>query len=439
MRATRIPPCLLLCAVLLVSCASVEHYKEIDDSVSRGDFPEALEKVKKEENEGYREKDAILFYLDAGLLSHYSQSWAESSAYLGKGEKAIEVAFTKSLSQGAASYLVNDMTKEYDGEDYEDIYLNVFNSLNYYHRGSLDGALVEVRRIDNKLKNLSVKYGQSITNAQRDLLDKDSGIPFDASVASIRFSNSALARYLSMLFYRADGLFDDARIDRDKVKLAFANQRDMYPFPLPSTLDGELSIPRGMARLNVISFSGLSPAKQEETVRIPLSGSRWVKVAIPVMKKRPTKVARVELTLSNGETHPLELLEDLSAVAQETFRGKAGLIYLKTVLRSVLKTTSSVILEEQSSKASSLEESLILGLLSLGTQAYAEASEQADLRLSRYFPAKAHVVGVTLPPGVYSYTVTYYDASNNPVHSVDFKDVEVRPGKLTLSEAICIK
>ncbi len=428
---------LAVCAVTLASCASVEHYKAIDSSFSMGDYPQALRLVEAEKGKGYRDKDAVLYNLDAGLLAHYARDYELSSRHLGDAEKGIEAAFTKSVSQGAASYLVNDMTIEYAGEDYEDLYLNVFNSLNYYHKGSLDGALVEVRRIDNKLKYLTSKYGKEISNAQKAALEKNEDVPYDASAYSTKFSNSALARYLGMLFYRADGLVDDARIDRDQVKLAFASQKGVYPFPVPKSLDDELSIPRGKARINVIGFCGQGPVKKEEVTRIPLGGMNWIKLSLPVMTSRPSAVSRISVSVDGGDTFDLELLEDLGAVAAETFKAKAGLIYFKTVIRSIAKTATSAALEDQADKGG--EGALFLSLLSLGTQIYAEASEQADLRLGRFFPGKAYVGGITVAPGVYSYTVQYFNASGQLIDSARFEGVDVRPGRLNLSEAICVK
>ncbi|HKL84911.1 MAG TPA: hypothetical protein VJ861_01100, partial [Treponemataceae bacterium] len=328
--------------LLFASCASISHYQIIDESVAQGDFQGSLDQIRKVKSDAYRPKDAVLYYLDEGLLAHYAQQYTEASQSLGLAERAIEQAVTKSISLGASSYLVNDTTLEYAGEDYEDIYLNVFNALNYYYSGSTEGALVEIRRIDNKIKYLSTKYGGAITNAQKAVMNEDLTIPYDPESATVQFSNSALARYLGMLFYRSEGKFDDARIDRDQVKLSFANQKKLYQFPLPSSLEYELSIPQGKARLNVISFTGLSPIKTESILRIPFGSDNWIKIALPVIVERPSVVASSRVVFDTGESFDLELIEDMGAVAVETFKQKAALIYLKTVLRSVLKTASSV-------------------------------------------------------------------------------------------------
>ncbi len=431
---------LLACICLLfLSCTSVAQYQKIDESVALGDYKGSFALVKAAKESNYQAKDQVLYYLEAGMLAHYAREYTEASKLLGSAEKGIEAAFTKSVSLEVSSYLVNDNTKEYPGEDYEDIYLNVFNSLNYYYNGSIEGALVEIRRVDNKLRYLSTKYGSEITNAQKNVMSKSSEIPYDPEAATVKFSNSALARYLGMLFYRGEGLRDDARIDRDQIKLAFANQASIYKFKVPTSISDDLDIPAGKARLNVISFNGFSPIKTESAVRIPFNNKNWIKIALPVITARPSAITRTVVVLSTGEKFDLEQIEDMGAVAMETFKQKAALIYFKTVLRAVIKATSTVALDSASKKSDDSSTALLLGLLSLSSQVYAEASEQADLRLSRYFPQAALVGGITLAPGVYSYTVNYYGSSNQLIYAAAFKDVDVRANQLNLSEAICIK
>lgn len=417
----------------------MSHYEEIDKDVAAGRYEESLARIEESRDEKYRDRDLIVYYLDAGLLAHFAGEHDKSSKYLQTAERSIETAFTKSISLEASTFLVNDRMREYPGEDHEDIYLNAINALNYYHQGDIDGALVEIRRIDNKLRYLSTKYGAVLTKAQQDLLRKDDNIPYDEEAAQVKFSNSALARYLGMLFYRADGNRDSARIDHDKIRLAFANQPDVYDFPLPQSLSGELDIPRDKARLNIVSFNGPSPVKTEKVMRILVSDHNWVKIAIPEFSERKSRIARTVVSIKDGESFELELIENMSAVARETFRQRSAVIYIKSILRSITKTASSQVLEAGAESTSDDSAAFILGLLSLGTQVYAEASEQADLRMSRYFPAQALVGGVTLDPGDYTVTVSYYDAKNTMIRQRVFENVAVTPGQLNLLEAVCIQ
>jgi hypothetical protein len=80
-----------------------------------------------------------------------------------------------------------------------------------------------------------------------------------------------------------------------------------------------------------------------------------------------------------------------------------------------------------------------LSVLSFATQVFAEASEKADLRISRYFPAKAWVGGINLAPGVYSFRVHYYSRSGKEIASFRYEDMYIREKALNLAEAICLK
>jgi hypothetical protein len=114
---------------------------------------------------------------------------------------------------------------------------------------------VEIRRVDNKLKKLSTKYGTEISNAQKAVMAKSSEVPYvlDDDGEFLQFCARALP---CMLFYRGREV-GRRRIDRDQVKLAFANQPDVYNSVFPRR-SMRAQRARGKARLNVISFNGLS-------------------------------------------------------------------------------------------------------------------------------------------------------------------------------------
>jgi hypothetical protein len=419
-----------------VSCAT-SSFARVDNAVSREDYSGGVKILEDSKSSYYTNRDAILYYLDKGMLTHYAGLYDDSSQLLEEGERAIEAAFTKSLSMEIGTYLLNDNTREYAGEDYEDIYINAFNALNYYHQGDIEGALVEVRRMNNKARYLATKYDVVLSNLQKQALEESAEIPPDINALS-QFTDSALARYLGMLFYRSTGHNDDARIDRNQLLVAFANSPNVYTYPAPSCIGEELEIPPGMARLNVLAFGGLSPVKEEVVIRIPLPRSRWAKIALPEMMDRPSEIRKIEVVFDNGRTIDLELLEDIAAVARETFKEQKNLIYLKSVIRAVLKGTSASVLDSASEEVGG-DGGLALGILSIAAQVYAEASEQADLRISRYFPARAWVGGINLEPGIYSFQVNYYGQSGRPLVSMRYEDMNIRAGALNLAEAVCLK
>ena len=425
----------VLLSALFISCATTDPFVPIDHMVQQGEFTTAAETLEKNKNSLYRNRDRVLYFLDKGMLTRFAGDYRESTALLQQGERAIEENYSVSISQEIGTFITSDRAREYDGEDYEDIYLNLFNALNYYHQGDIEGAMVEIRRSSNKLRDLSSRYGILMTNMQRMALENGTDIPPNPD-APVQFNNSALARYLGMLFYRGIGNMDSARIDQNQIRIAMANNPTIYSNPIPSSIADELAIPRGMARLNVISFTGRSPIKEEEVIRIFL-GNSWIRIALPVMVSRPSQVNTVEVLLDSGESFVLELLEDIGAVAKAAFTHRKSIIYTKTIMRATLKglTTSILFAAAESSD----NNSGLFTLLGIGAQVFSEASERADLRMSRFFPGKAFVGGITLPPGTYSFIITYYGQNRHIIAQHRHENVEIFQNTLNLTEDVCLK
>ena len=424
---------------VFISCAGgPEAYIPIDDGVRTGSYDKALASINNEKGKArktiYTSKNEILLYLDRGMINHYAGFFRDSSRDLEHAERLIEEAFTKSISQEVGSYILNDNVKEYSGEDYEDLYINVFNSLNYYHSGDLEGALVEIRRLNEKLMYLADKYER----ARQKVLDSNSQInPGQLPMEASRFSNSALARYLGMLFYRSTGRDDSARIDYEELKRAYDLAPGVYTNRIPSSVEEERSVPDGMGRLNVIAFAGLSPVKEEENLLIPLplpSPNNIARLSFPRMVSRPQAVQRAEAVLDSGQRFPLELIEDMGAVARETFKSRRGLVILKATARSIAKATTSSIAAHAAGRQGGEGLGSLVGFLGL---LFNVASEQADTRLSRYFPSHALVGGINLQSGNYVVTVNFY-GSGGLLYS-GRKEITVREGTLNLEEFICLK
>ncbi|MCL1993609.1 MAG: hypothetical protein FWG66_11760 [Spirochaetes bacterium] len=428
-----------VCAIALLfvfsSCATTRsHFSRLDSDVSQHRFVEAIDHLERNRDRLYSNRDTILYYLDRGMLSHWARMHGESIRLLTRAEEEIEAAFTVSVTQVMATFLINDTLRDYPGEDFEDIYINIFNALNFFHMGMLESAMVEIRRMNLKLMHLATKYSVMMSELQQRAMQEDFGhVPFDPS-APVNFSDSALARYLSMLFYRAAGMEDDVRIASEWLRVAFANAPAVYNFPIPSTIVYELYVPRGVARLNVLAFSGLAPIKESSTMRIPLPGMRWARIDLPHMVSRRSEVASIYLVHSDGQRIRLELLEDIEAVAMETFRARRDLIYLKTVMRAITKAAGSVALGVAANEASG-DTALVLGVASILAQVFAETSERADLRTSRFFPGRAYVTGINLEPGVHSFDVVFYNRAGRRVAIESFHNFVVRENALNLVEA----
>lgn len=452
---------ILMSILILASCVTTRNSKfvEIDESVAAGDFEEAVTTIEDSRDDLYGNRDGVLYYLDTGMLYFYNRDYERSIVQFNEAERLIEEYFTKSMSQAAASLLLNDNQIDYAGEDFEDIYLNVFKSVSFIQQGDYEAAFVEVRRINNKLNLLEDKY-QGL--AARYNQSEDAAIDIEAGES--RFYNSALARYLSLIMYRADGNFDGARIDWEQLEIAFREQSNLYTHPNP--FDRSIIEPSDSARLSVLSFVGEAPLKRAETLYI-VTSNNWVEILyagegdkgvlipegyaafpypgieggyrfkfqLPRMERRGSDVTRIRVIADGRPVGELALLEDMERIAIDTFNVKKPIIFLKTITRTIVKGIVAERGKEEMQQAG-LESGSMLGLAagligSVATDVAVDASEQADLRVSRFFPAYTYAGEWDIDPGTYDISIEYFNGSGL-LRVEEIGPVQVEAGALNL-------
>ncbi len=405
MRSFPLFACALV-ALLVVGCAS-SSFIAVDSRWEQGDYPAAYAALTENHSALYRERDEVLYRLDAGMLAHFAGRYQESIFHLERAEKLIEEHFTTSVTAELGTFLANDTVRPYRGEDYEDVYLNVFLALNHYRLGDMERMMVELRRADLKLSSLERKYQEPLDRARAQAGRMPSGI-------SARFSNSALVRYLSYLGNRQMGRIDDMRIDGEALQGAFETQQSIYQFPVPTSVQNLANPPR-FNRVDFVAFSGRSPTKVQEVERWSFGNRHYLKIALPVIEPALQAVRSVRVVLSDGTIVPLELLEDMGAVATETFRLNYELIKAKTIARALAKSVASVATDAaaQNSEGSTAD---WLELASLLLQVFQEVSEVADLRISRFFPAHAWVGSADLSSGPLKAEVHYLNRMGTVIY-----------------------
>ena len=432
----------------LLSCATGPSLiNEIDTSIEQDDFSAAAEVIRKAQesiNVIYDENNAISHFMDIGLLEYYAGNYAASSSDLQNAEKLIEEAYSKSNMEGFLLYIVNSRTRDYPGEDFENIYLNIFNALNYYNRGDIEGALAETRKIsmtDGKLDMLAQRYNYKEPKTGANLTDivrRETGISEIPRAVTINFSNSALARYLSALFYQAAGNTDSARAEFDQIEKAFSANRTIYHNRVPAAVQQARNVSAGKARLNIISFTGLSPIKKETIAIHYLPFQNPVlKIAsfkLPVLARRPGQITRIEVTVNDKERFDLELLEDMGSVIEETFALHYSNILIKTYIRTIIKyAVTDIALRDTANQKSEL-----VGLLAAaGARAAMDASEGADIRMCRYLPEKAYIGGIDLNPGAHAVTINYYNGEDIIIR--EHREVIVNTGSPNLLQTVKLR
>jgi hypothetical protein len=332
---------------------------------------------------------------------------------------------------------LNDNALDYKGEDYEDIYLNIFKGLNYIALGDPESALVEIRRVHIKLNLLEDKY-RKLINEYNQSEEADGEIEPMAT----RFYNDALARYLGLLLYRYEKSPDSARIEKENIVQAFNNQKQLYDFSLPELPDTVLN--QDMAHLSVIAFSGISPRKLAETFYLTtlpgivvinsvsqseeyiksnvgfnflvmpgVEGGYHFKFEYPRMDLMGSQVNRIVLLIDGVPVREIPIFEKMEDISKEIFLIKQPLV----IGRSILRTVAKGILKESGKQAAKDALGGDMGgmvagmLLGFAADVAVDATENADLRSSQYFPAFDYTLDIMIPPGEHAVMVEYYKDS----------------------------
>lgn len=428
---------LIILIIFPLSCRTVADYDftSVDTSVQNENYLEAVSLLEEDSELIYGKKSKVLEFLDKGILLHFAGKYSESNEALSEAEKLIDFYYSKSFFQGVGSTLANDTVIDYAGESYEDIYTNIFMCLNYIAMNNSEDAMVEIRRFENKMKLLGTKYKKEIASARETLGDGFSGV-----TSNLKFHNSALARYLSMLLYRQDRDYDAALVDLRYLYNAFQTQGSLYNFNYPEEIKSELN-DFDSPRINFLAFTGRSPVKVENVTRVSID-EVYYKLALPEMQKVPSQASYVNVravSKSTGEIYATTLskLESIENIACDTFSDHYSAILAKTLARSISKSAGSTAVDSAGDNIDGAG-GFLVKLLSFGMKITTEVTERADVRTSRFFPASVFTGGLTVPEGEYSVQYDFCNSSGKVLQSSYVHSV-VKRGKLSLTEASCYR
>jgi len=430
-----------------LSCVTAFSFKEINDAVGQNDYLTAVEAMEKSQGSYrnfYDKKNEVSFFLDKGFLKYYAGDYEASCDDLHNAEKLMERTYFKKSMEDFFSYIQNDYEREYPGEDFEDIYLNIFNALNYYNAGNTENALAEIQKIiapEGKLDRLSKKYDYKDPKTNLSMVDfsrKQTGVSNMPSIRSVSFSNSALARYLGSLLYRSEGNMSAAQNEIDQVNKAFAVHKNIYQNPIPQTIQMAHNIPAEKARLDIIGFTGLSPIKEEtESLQILPFMHPVLQVArlkVPGLVRRPSYITGIEVIIDGKDKFNLELLEDMGAVIEDIFSARYSNMLMRIYIQTIIKYAAADI----AAMAASGSDNEMAGLaIALAAQSQMAFVDRADIRMSRFLPDKAYIGGIDLSPGAHSVLINYYSGSS--IVAAEERETDVKIGKLNLLQTVNLK
>ncbi|RNC85244.1 MAG: hypothetical protein ED557_00255 [Balneola sp.] len=424
-------PFLLL---LIAGCNSYlldDAQYDLRNSFADGDYSQSEQLLKSfDERDLYKGKDAVLWNLENGMIYRFAGKYDSSTTFLHQAELDIENNYTKSISVGFESLIANDNKLAYDGEPYEDIYLNAFKALNFVHQKDWEGALVETRRMSFKMEQLDIKI-----KGLADAFSKaDSSGRGEWESNKVNIQNSAFAHYLSTVLYAKTGNPDNARIEFEKIGVAFRDQAALGNYEPFDTKELEYLKNPGTYNVLLTSFTGQSPIKYQNDVRLFLDKS-YLKFSFPSIELYQTRVHNVRAVINGKRDLNLHLIEEMDLVSKEIYQAKQPIIYTRAFLRSLFKAGGTSLIsdaiEEESTEAGFVAK--VLSLL------YKEASEKADLRGWQTMPGQAWMHAINLPIGTNTVTLEYLSSTGQVLYAEEYEVDITENTDLELIESIFSK
>ena len=422
--------------ILVSGCAAYvldSAQSDLRNSFASGDFMGTVELVNNFQSTGvYEGKDAVLMNLEMGSANHFAGNYRESNQFFESAEYEIEDLFTKSIGRAIKSFLVNDNILAYDGEDYEDVYLNAFKTLNYIHLGDLEAALVESRRISYKLSQLNVRYNglvKALAEADTSKVDTDKWKSGETNI-----QNSAMGHYLSTILYAKTGKLDDARISYNNLVSSYRDQPSLARDNTPTASQLETLMNPASYNVLVKVFSGRSPSKEQNDIRLYFDEiDTYLKYSLPELHLYDSSVSSIRINVNGVEyTDKLETIEHLDLVAKEVYKVKEPIIYARTIVRASLKAAAT----NAASKEIEEENEFLGQAFNFLGKVAQEATEKADLRSWQTMPGKSHGTVLKLPAGTHTIEIEYLAKNGIVLHS-EIQEVVVRSeNDLALVESI---
>ena len=435
------------------SCATYyEINQEFNASFERGELQNADNILAKKEKKIEKSKERLLYYLNRGTVLSMSGQYAESNEYLEKAYLYTEDYRVNYLNE-AAAMLSNPMFTAYRGEDHENLIVLYYKALNYLKLGEYDNALVECRRMNIRLSQLGDKYKSERKFQQDAFVHNLMGIIYDAKKD---YNNAFIAYRNALNIYQTDyaEMFNiqvPQQLKEDLLRTAyltgFQQEYDQYKADLG--MESYQYTPHDGGSLVFFLNNGLGPVKSEWSINFAvlhgqggmvnftndeygfnfpftvnyneedgttsLKDLEFFRVSFPKYQERAEYYTQAYIEV-NAQTHPLDLAEDINAIAFRSLKERMLKEFSKSLLRVALKKAAEYAARSEDDG------------LGTAVSLFNALTEKADTRNWQTLPHSIYYTRVRLPEGsseVKLHLGNSFSASN---HTETF-DYEMRKGE----------
>ncbi len=422
-------------ATALLAVAGCATYSDsfivIENDMAAQRFEAALQEL---ERQRHPARDQVVYLLNKAMLERMKGDFTVSNQTFEAAKTRMEELYGLSLREQALSVVVNDATRSYAGEEFERVLVHLYIALNYLQLGDLTNARVEALQVDERLREITQKLPQ------------------------IRYTEDALARYLTGMIYEERGEYSDAMIAYRKAYEAYREYRRKYFVDIPDTLkrdllrlaqqmgltgemqqyQNEFQITHWMStaelaqqgELVFLLHDGLAPIKREHAVTAvdPASG-HLVRIAVPYYEMRPTPLNRVRV-MAGSSVASTEVAEDISAIAFKDLETKMPAITARALARAVVKAQMAKKARENAQQQNQ-NNAAGAAAAALAVEIAGVVTERADTRSWLTLPSRIHLARLPLPPGIYTVKVDLLGDDGQIVSTREYANIVLRRGAKT--------
>jgi hypothetical protein len=433
-------------AVAAPGCAGSMDVARFQTDVATGRYEQALGHLDDEPDED------VAALLDRALLESALGRHAESNALFEAAEAEIDDLYTRSLTKEAVSMLTGDLSLDYRPPGFERAFIPYYRAWNYLEMGDRSGALVEARRIGERL-------------------DYESTTCSDEQGAC---AHDAFLRYFSGLLFEWGGEANDAYVSYKLADEAAATARERYGVGSPPDLGPRLvrlaaalgfgdeeevwrerygvgappETPR--ATVLVVLENGVVGMRSEASITLPIFKGEsdaiagdvdaWsgklarrrhahhyegveveylLRLAVPAYVDRPPPASRGRFTLGTV-SRTTDRVENLSAMAAAGLEHAMGGILARTAARALTKYLAKRAADDKIGKGAGL----VVNLLGAAT-------ERADTRSWRSLPHEIQMASLSVAPGTYAGKLEVLGPEGRVLTEVFYEAVEAKAGGVT--------
>jgi hypothetical protein len=439
----------IICLIFASLCFScVSYYQKnikFNTYFAQGQLKEA-EEVLAKDKKGPKRKNKLIYYLNRGVVASMQGNYAGSNDHFEEAYRIADNHHRNLLNEGV-SFLTNPKMVEYYGEEFELLMMHYYMALNYLKLGQPEEALVECKRMDIRLNQLSDKY-KSDNKYKRDaFIHLLMGIIYDANKD---YNNAFIAYRNALEVYQTDyqkmfNLSPPEQLKQDLLRTAYLSgfNEELIRFEKDLGMKYQPSSGKDEGDLVFIWHDGLGPVKEEWSINFNiirgeggfvtfvnpelglnfpfvisnddyqssgLSKLEFIRVAFPKYVERPLVYESATLS-GGGKEVSLQLAQDINAIAFKSLKDRMLLELGKSLLRLGLKKAAEYKIRQQN------------GDLGAAFSIVNAITEQADTRNWQTLPHSIYYARLRLPEGKQTITFTTKgrQAQNKQEISVEIK------------------